>query len=97
MLTLESLAEECRPYHNDICIAHNCKLVRLLGVAESSDDYYYKAVELGGHVSYFSAVGSCTSLKATYPLPDEYAAMNSLFALNGAPPTENFVIEKLKD
>lgn len=97
MLTLESLAEECQKYHNDICIVHQCKLVRLLGVAEDSQDYYYKAVELGGKISYFSAVGACTSLKATYPKPEEYASMDSTFSLNRAAPTESFEIEKLSD
>lgn len=95
MLTLESFKAEMAPFHNDICVVHDCKLARLVGLAESDDDFYYKVVELGGRISYCSAVGACVSLKATYPDPERYATMDNSFSLNRAAPTDTFTVEKI--
>lgn len=83
------------PFHNDICIVHDCMLARLVGLAESTDDFYYKMVELGGRIRYCSAVGACVSLKATYPDPERYATMERTFSLNKAEPTAKFVVEQI--
>lgn len=96
MLTLESVAHEYRRFHNHICVVHDCELVRLIGVAESPEDYYYKAVRLGGKVGYYSTVGSCVSLKECYPDPERYATLDKVFGFNRAQPTQEFEIEFLK-
>lgn len=93
-LTLEKLADEFRPFHNHICVVHDCQLVRLVGVAEDDMDFYYKVVEMGGRVSYCSAVGSCVSIKPGYP-PDRYESVDRVFALNNAAPTLEFGVVSL--
>lgn len=93
-LTLEKLADEFRSIHNHICVVHDCKLVRLVGVAEDDDDFYYRVVEMGGMVSYCSAVGPCVSIKSGIP-PERYESMDRVFELNNAPPTQEFGMLRL--
>lgn len=95
MLSLQSLADEYRPFHNDICVIHDHLLARLVGVAEDESDFYYKVIPLGGKASYCSAVGSCVSLKAGYPDPERYACLDRTFALNGAVPSPEFEVTVL--
>lgn len=94
MLTLQQLAQEYRPFHNHICVVHDCTLVRLLGVVDGGDDFYYKVVELGGKVTLCSAVGSCVSLKEGYPDAERYEQLDRVFGYNGAPATEEFEVCK---
>ncbi|MDD2741270.1 MAG: hypothetical protein PHV02_03295 [Rhodocyclaceae bacterium] len=90
--TIESLAAEMRPFHNDICIAHDIELGRLVGVVECEDDFYYLVHLLGKEKpSYLSAVGHCISIKGKYP-DEHYARLDSVFALNRAVPTPEFLI-----
>lgn len=95
MLTLQKLAQEYSPFHNHLCVVHDCKLVRLVGVVDGGDDFYYKVVELGGKVSLCSAVGSCVSLKAGYPDAERYEQLDKVFGYNGAPATEEFEVTEL--
>lgn len=81
-VTLDCLAEEIRPILKDIGIIHDCALARLIGVVEDEDDYYYIGLSLQGRRTYYSAVGHCTSLRPGYPA-ERYAALESLFTLNG--------------
>lgn len=91
-LTLEKLADEMRPFHNDICILHDCELVRLVGVHDGDDDFYYRVRGKRPHGEYLStAVGHIVSLRGIYPA-ERYHHMDQVFALNGAEPTDEFVV-----
>lgn len=88
-LTLESLAAEMQPFHNDICIVHDCEMGRLIGVAEDDSDLYYMVARLGKGVQYYSAVGSCVSLRGHYP-EDAYTRLDNVHGYNNAGKTETF-------
>jgi hypothetical protein len=94
-LTLESLAAQMRPFHNDICIVHDVDLGRLLGVAESEDDLYYIVATLAKGVGYYSAVGRCLSLRGIYP-QDAYASLDYSFKYGPAAPSETFLMKVLE-
>lgn len=92
-LTLESLAAEMRPFHNDICIVHDLRMGRLLGVCETEEDFYYVVHLITEEApGLFSAVGPCVSLKPTYPVED-YARLEQIFALNRVPASETFLVK----
>lgn len=95
MLTLETLADECRPFHNDICVLYDSELVRLVGVHEDEDDFYYRVRRIIPPRREFlaSAVGRIVSLRAIYPA-DEYQHMDQVFTLNGAGPSEEFLVTR---
>lgn len=88
-LTLQSLAENMRPFHNDICIVHDCELGRLVGVAEDDSDLYYMVARMSKGVGYYSAVGSCVSLRGHYP-DAAYARLDGVHEFNRAQKTEAF-------
>lgn len=95
MLTLEKLTEDTKPFHNDICILYDSVLVRLVGIADDGDDFYYIVREMGPKNEYYaSAVGHIISLRPTYPA-ERYKYMSDIFEMNGAPPTEEFEVRVL--
>lgn len=83
-LTLQSLAAEMQPFHNDICIVHDYELGRLLGVAEDEHDFYYIVAHMTKGIGYYSAVGRCVSLRGHYP-DEAYHALDGTHAINKAP------------
>lgn len=93
-LTLESLAAEMRPFHNDICIVHDVTLGRLVGVAEDDSDLYYMVAVLGKGIQYFTAVGWCVSLRGHYP-HEAYDRLNTIFGYNNAGSSETFEMRRL--
>lgn len=94
-LTIDSFTKEFQKHHNDICIIHDHKLERLIGVAETSEDFYYITSSLGGKISYSSAVGWCVSLKDSYPAKD-YDRLENIFSLNGSGKVDKFIVEEMK-
>ena len=89
-----NLIEEMRPLHNHICILYESELVRLVGIHDGEYDYYYRvrSIQPGGKGEYLaSAVGHIVSLKHLYP-EERYATMDATFALNGAGPSDNFLV-----
>lgn len=94
MLTLENFKNEMSQYHNDICIISDIELCRLIGIAETEEDFYYIIKDLRGNKIYSSAVGWCVSLKNTYP-EKHYARLENIFTINGSVPEKEFIIEKL--
>lgn len=90
-LTLEKLVKEYEPLHNHICLLHGTQLVRLLGVEEREDDFYYIVQGLREPVTRATCVGHCDSLKYKVNYyPDE------VFTINGCPPTEKFEVVEYK-
>lgn len=90
-LTLEKLAEEYKPFHNHICLMYGSELVRLLGVKEADDDFYYigRSIGFNSNIVSYSAVGHCESLKGKL---ETYDHMENAFTLNGCPASETFQI-----
>lgn len=88
-LTLESLAAEMQPHHNEVVIVHDCDIGRLIGVAEDEYDYYYMVVSIGRGLTYYSAVGHCVSLQGHYPA-EHYARLDNILELNNAGKTAEF-------
>lgn len=93
-LTLETLAAEMRPFHNDICIVHDVDLGRLLGVAEDENDLYYIVATRAKGVGYYSAVGHCISLRGHYP-KDAYERLAQSHTFGRAAPSETFEMRAL--
>ncbi len=93
-LTLRSLADEVRPILNDIGLIHDFSLARIVGVAEDDEDYYYIGMDHRGRRRYYSAVGSCVSLRSGYP-PARYAALEGIFTINGGAPVAELEIVRL--
>lgn len=94
MLTLESLAADMRPHHNDVVIVHDCHIGRLIGVADDEHDYYYIVTSFGRGETFYSAVGHCVSLRGHYPTAD-YERLDNILTLNGAGPTAEFEVRIL--
>lgn len=94
MLTFEKLKERHEQHHNDVCILYDCDIVRLVGVGDDGDGYYYivrgcrpnKTVNV-----WASAVGSILSLRGLIP-EERYEQMDRQLTLNGAGPSEEFIL-----
>lgn len=86
-MTFEQFVNENFHKLGDVCILYDSTIVRLVGLAESECDYYYKVQEINGRQTYYaSAVGHLISLKGCIP-KDRYDYMNALYELNGMPPS----------
>lgn len=96
--SLEALAAELRPHHNEICLLHDDQLVRLIGVGADDHDLYYIVQERtqrhrrGSVILWASAVGHIRPLKALMP-EEDYARMETIFALNGCKPAPEFTVK----
>lgn len=98
MLTINKLAEEFKPFHNHIGILHDLELVRILGVGEDDDDYYYicSSIHRGRYDVFKStACGWLYSLKGMIP-DDRYEQIDGMFEANGSPKTDSFKVEYLE-
>lgn len=98
-MTFKKFIKEMKPFHNHICILHDTELVRLIGVGEDEQDYYYIVKDIGFNQNstggynkkeyWYSAVGTCISLKNVY---ERYENMEKCFSLNNCPPGDEFKI-----
>lgn len=95
VLTLRRFAEHEATKLNDICLADDLTLVRFVGVAESTDDFYYVCERLPPHAGnrrvYWSAVGECTSLRGRLD-DDLYRRIDEIFRLNRCRPVRRMLI-----
>lgn len=92
-LTLDSLTKEMEYYHNQICILADSRLARLIGVAETDEDFYYITTDIKGVISYTSTVGWCIGLKDTCPKM-HYERLDTIFEMNGSNKTKEFKVER---
>jgi hypothetical protein len=92
-LTLEKLAAEMRPFHNDVGVVGDGDLARLLGVHEGADDFYYIVVHLHGRVVRHTCVGAFESLRGKL---DRYDRLDKVFSLNGAGANSEFICTNSK-
>lgn len=93
-MDIDDMIEEVRPIHNDICILYDSELVRVVGVAEDEADLYYIVRRTNGpgkNEFWASAVGGIISLNGLYP-EDRYVYLDSSLEMNGAPPSEEFIV-----
>jgi hypothetical protein len=88
----QALKEDVAGILNDICLFGDCELGRIVGLAETDEDYYYIAKKLHGERVLLSCVGSVLSLKAYVP-KDHYANMDAIYAANHCGPVNEIVIE----
>lgn len=81
-MTFEELEAEAAPHVGTIVLMYHYIPVRLLGVVEEPDDYYYKCrpFDVNKEVGLYSAVGSYVPLKCYLP-DDEYDTMDRVFKL----------------
>lgn len=93
-LTLESLAAEMQPHHNEVVIVHDIYIGRLIGVADDEFDYYYMVATAGQGLGYYSAAGHCVSLRGHYP-EEDYARLDNILELNNAGKTAEFELRVL--
>jgi hypothetical protein len=96
MTTLETLADEMRPFHNHVCMLYDTMLVRLVGVSQDERDLYYivrhlNMVGTNKRQVAASAVGHCYSLKGCLP-EDRYASTDAILTRRGAMPLGEFAI-----
>jgi hypothetical protein len=96
MAAYEEIRDELVPIHDHICLVYDSELLRLVGIAQDDSDFYYHCRDFSGGERYMSAVGWIVSLKDCYPA-DGYARMESMFALNGCPPSGTFLETVLPD
>ncbi len=89
-LTLEKLVEEMKPFHNHIGIAMDSELVRLIGIGDDDEDFYYICLHEGGKISWYTCVGPFESLKGKI---ERYDILDSCFELNNCKKTKEFLIE----
>ncbi len=100
LLTREIAIKDLKTKFNDIGIIGDTDLCRLIGFHEDDDDFCYHVLYMNGHNhfsdrndSYFTMVGRFETLKGVLP-EESYKRMESTFSLNGAPPSEEFIISK---
>ena len=89
MSSWEDRIEEVRKLFNHICIVHDYKLIRMVGISQDFMDVYYVGMDPDGGLGYYTFVGSCESLKDNFP---RYAALENHFTLNRCPPQDEFQI-----
>lgn len=92
----DRFAQDMIAHHNEICIACDTRIVRLVGVMRDISDIYYIVRSTtpapdGRRQFAISAVGAIVPLKACYPA-DAYARSDNILSLNGAGPSETFFI-----
>lgn len=98
-MTLDELAEETMPLHNQVCILYDSHIVRFMGVAQAAGDLFYivsypsySRNYIDEDLVYAGAGGYIISLKDC--IPDErYEVMDNVLELNGSPKYEEFLIE----
>lgn len=81
---------------NQLVIAHDLSIKRLVGYMDGEDDYYYILKNPYGHVqpySYVSAVMPLYFLKET-TAADVYEQLDSLAKMNGAECEPELIIKK---
>lgn len=94
MTTTQQFIDEVRTLHNHICILGCSSLGRVVGVHFDDTDVFYRVRKMS-HAGqppvdrYESLVGGAESLKG---LTRGYDHMDSVFAMNGAPPTGVFTV-----
>lgn len=79
-VTLESLKNELEPYKNTLVIDEFDRVVRLVGVVDGEDDYYWVYDGIRG-VYWGSCVGGWIPLKGYIP-EKNYNKMVSMWNLN---------------
>jgi len=89
----EELKNEAQELHNQIVIACDDKLARVVGYAEDFCDCYLVVRSLWGKTRWTTAVGWCIPLKGSISDHD-YDRTESVFALNDCPPTEKMMFIK---
>lgn len=78
--TIETLREELEPYKNTLVL--DCfKVVRLVGVYDGEEDFYWQYDDHQKGIYDASCVGGWTPLKGVLP-DDEYRRLLSLWNLN---------------
>lgn len=90
-MTLREYAEREYPHTNDICLADDMTLVRLVGVARDPYDLYHVEQDMRGKRRYVSAVGRCDSLRGALRA-DLYERVDRMFRLNGCKPVKRMLI-----
>lgn len=98
----DEIIAELKSMHNHIGVFNDTELGRLVGFAEDEMDYYYIVRHLrqnvnarkdseGYYTIYHSFVGPFVSLKDIYG--ERYEYMDNCFTMNGAPPSDDFIIK----
>ena len=87
--TREEIIAEMRMMHNDIGLYGDTEVCRLVGFGEDACDWYYVLQTLKGKRFYGSVVGPFESLRGVY---SRYDILDNMFALNGCPHADEFVI-----
>jgi len=80
MTTFKELKKELKPYKNTLVIGHFNEVVRLVGVNEDEDDYYWIYDSKEGK-SYESCVGGWVALKGVIP-DEDYERLLRVWNLN---------------
>lgn len=96
ILTDVILHEQVSAGFNQLVIAHDLSIKRLVGYMDGEDDYYYILKNSYGHVqpySYVSAVMPLYFLKET-TAADVYEQLDSLAKMNGAECELALIIKK---
>jgi hypothetical protein len=83
-----------RDMFNDIVILADTRLVRLIGFAYDSCDFYYICRDYEGKLIRMTAVAAIFSLKGIY---DRYEHMECVFHINRCPRSSLFLIEHYGD
>lgn len=83
---LQALRADMGRHLGTLVIVVDGQVARLLDITEDDDDLYFVVQKMGGRIILESAVGWIVPLKPCLPSQD-YARMDHVFALNGAPPS----------
>lgn len=100
MRTFETLTEELKPHHNELCLLYDTDIVRLIGVGVDDMDLYYivqnknhRPIDGGSErVLWTSAVGGIIPLKGILP-QDSYERAYNTLTYNGCPITPEFLVK----
>lgn len=80
---------EARSMFNDICILGDDEVVRLIGIEDGGDDYYYIIRKLHGERVHHSCCGGIVSLRGIYP---RYEYQDQMFAMNLCPKEPEMIV-----
>lgn len=90
--TWEEMIEEVKTSFNHICIVHDTRIARIVGIGSDFMDVYYIGMELHKDgLQYYSFVGPCESLKGKV---ERYDNLDSVFSMNRCPPQDEFLVKE---
>lgn len=89
-MTWDEMVDEVKQMFNHICIVHDMKIIRVVGISSDFMDVYYLGMDPQNGLQHYTFVGPCESLKGKV---ERYDCLDAHFSMNRCPPEDEFLIK----